>query len=354
MKSSTKFKLLCFGVCTVAAVGLGIYLSQTESTPSSVKTALAETTVSEAKQETSEEAIEIETTESEQLAVSEEETEPETESEMESETETDTEDIAVQEPNTTAAGENIPATSFTVCIDPGHYKGASGLQGENIYGYEEGVFTLKIALALRNELEQYGIHSYLTRETDSINISGYSNGDLDHGKISLRGEMAKGADLFVSIHTNANQENANGYPTCSQPVGINKTIVLVNQVAAKSEPMIQMANEIGQALTAAGHTLGICETDQFQSADTAHLTEWTDQYNDSLQTQGTVCYRLGQHGDYYGVLRGAANVGVPGMIIEHGFHTVEEVRRQAMQGDLAQEWAKADAYGIAKGFGIIR
>ena len=75
-----------------------------------------------------------------------------------------------------------------VCIDPGHYKGASKLSGDQLYGYEEGVFTLKVALALRDELQKYGIQSYLTRETDSITIAGYTNGDLDHGKISLRGE----------------------------------------------------------------------------------------------------------------------------------------------------------------------
>lgn len=179
------------------------------------------------------------------------------------------------------------------------------------------------------------------------------NRDLDRGNISLRGEIAKDADLFVSIHTNANKDNANGYPTCSQPVGINKPIVLINQVAAGSDQIIQVANEIGQALTKTGNHLGICETDQFQYADKEHLTQWSDQYNDSLHVQGTVCYRLGQHGDYYGVLRGASNVGVPGMIIEHGFHTVEEVRKLAMEGNLAKQWAKADAEGIAKGFGVI-
>lgn len=41
------------------------------------------------------------------------------------------------------------------------------------------------------------------------------------------------------------------------------------------------------------------------------------------------------------------------MIIEHGFHTVEEVRKLAMEGNLAKQWAKADAEGIAKGFGVI-
>ena len=65
-------------------------------------------------------------------------------------------------------------------------------------------------------------------------------------------------------------------------------------------------------------------------------------------------YRVGQDGrDYYGVLRGAAAVGVPGLIIEHGMHTVPEVRKTAMEGDLLCRWACADARGIANGFGFV-
>ena len=75
-------------------------------------------------------------------------------------------------------------------------------------------------------------------------------------------------------------------------------------------------------------------------------------YNDATNVEGTVCRRMGQSGDYYGVLRGAANVGVPGMIIEHGFHTVPEMRGTAKTGELAKAWARADAEGIAEGFGF--
>lgn len=310
--------------------------------------------LSEMTEETKEEMIQ-ETT----VTITEEMTEETTEKITE-ETQTRTEEPGENEQSAEqtvkseeSSSQGIEDTGIVVCIDPGHYQGASKLSGDNLYGYEEGVFTLKVALALRDELQKYGIQSYLTRKTDSITIAGYTNGDLDHGKISLRGEYAKDADLFVSIHTNANKDQANGYPTCSQPVSINKTIVLVNAVAVKSEQAITIANEIGKAMTKTSYDQKLCTTDQFQVADADHLTEWTDSYNDSLNTEGTVCYRWGEHGDYYGVLRGASNVGVAGMIIEHGFHTVEEVRRQAKEEDLAEKWAQADAYGIAKGFGVI-
>lgn len=248
--------------------------------------------------------------------------------------------------------EESMASNVLICIDPGHYKGASEASGENMYGYEEGIFTVRVGLALKGELEEHGIDSYLTRETDNITIAGYTNAALDRGHISLRGEYAAGSNLFLSIHTNANNDNANGCDTWQQPLAINKTLVIVNQTAGQSEQMLTVANEIGKAVTAANCRLGLSLTDQFERAGRDSVRPWTDEYNDSLNVKGTVCCRLGTDGDYYGVLRGAADAGVPGMIVEHGYHTVEEVRRQAMTENLAMEWARADAEGITKGLGF--
>lgn len=58
--------------------------------------------------------------------------------------------------------------------------------------------------------------------------------------------------------------------------------------------------------------------------------------------------------DYYGVLRGASAVGVPGMIVEHAHHTVAETRQYAMTGPLAELWADADAKGIAAAYDFVR
>lgn len=247
----------------------------------------------------------------------------------------------------------VVASNVLICVDPGHYKGASIVPSdETMYGYEEGIFTLRVGLALREELAKHGINSYLTRETDSITIDNYTNAALDKGKISLRGMYAAGSNLFISLHTNANGDNANGCDTWQQPLDINKTLIILNQTASNREPIIAVANEIGAAVTTTSCRLGLSVTDQFERVAAGSLLVWTGDYNDSVDVKGTVCYRLGDNGDYYGVLRGAASVNVPGMIIEHGFHTVEEMRRQAMTGNLANEWARADADGIAKGFGF--
>lgn len=263
--------------------------------------------------------------------------------------------LPAESENTAGEGGVVLASNRSVCIDPGHYYRSSELEGTELYGYGEGIFMLRLGIALRDTLRtEYGIDSVLTRETDDITIGGYTNGELDNQHLSLRGEFSRGQDLFVSLHTNANLDDANGYPTCSQPIEITKTLIFVNLPGASSEETILQANEIGTRLSALNDSLGLSASDQFDRVRIGRLHDWSDEFNDALNTPGTVCQRLGDaQQDYYGVLRGAAAVGVPGMIIEHGFHTVAALRRAAMQGDLAAQWAAADAEGIAAGYGFL-
>lgn len=246
----------------------------------------------------------------------------------------------------------LPSDAPLVCIDPGHYKDSSTLEGADLYGYGEGIFTLRLARLLAAELQKYGINSYLTRDGDSITLGGYTDEALDRGHISLRGEYSKGADLFVSLHTNGNADGANGRAQNDQPLSLNKAFIIVNRAALSSDIAVDAANAIGLTLTAVNHKRGISWTDIFYSVDKSGIGMWETGYNDAEFMYGSVYQRPGQKGDYYGVLRGSNIVGVPGMIIEHGYHTIPEVRRQAMMEDLAEDWAKADAYGIAVGFGL--
>lgn len=255
------------------------------------------------------------------------------------------------------AGYSDPAlcSNLYLCIDPGHYAGKNAVTGEDSYGYAEGDFTLRLALELRRELkENYGISSCMTRDSGDITLDGYSNERLDSGHVSLRGSYAgdQGCDLFLSIHTNANEDHANGVGTFQQPVKINKPIVIANDVALSSETVRSACNEIGKNLVKASGRMGISSQERFVPLKDAHAMEWSVAYNDSVDQEGTVVCRHGNHGQYYGVLRGAQEVSVPGIIIEHGFHTVPEMRNAAMNGDLASVWAEADAAGIAAGYGF--
>ena len=250
-------------------------------------------------------------------------------------------------------GETVLASNLLICIDPGHFGVESQIVDADSYGYAESTVVLWMGLKLQEILkEQYGIDSYLTRETDDITIGGYANEDLDSRKIALRGEYAAGSDFFISLHTNANAEDANGHSTFEQPVAINKTIILANRVAYTSPAALALCNAVGEEVTGVSVRMGLSVVDSFRTVDTGTVADWTVEYNDSLEAEGTVCRRLGSGGDYYGVLRGSASVGVPGIIIEHGFHSAPDVRRAAMEGDLLEEWVKADARGIARGFGF--
>lgn len=242
-----------------------------------------------------------------------------------------------------------------ICIDPGHYYGVNTVTGEKSYGYVEGDFTLQVALNLqRILLEKYGIESFLTRETGTIDLHGYSDYELDSMYLELRGAVAKeqDCDFFLSIHTNANLPNANDYPPLLQPKQITKTIVLANELCCQDETWIAVANAIGENVSTVNVEEGIAEERPFIKAEAGNIPDWSDWWNDSLTQPGAVLRRLGEHGDYYGVLRGANKQGIPGIIVEHGFHSVPEMRYAASYGDLAMRWAEADADGIAEGLGI--
>lgn len=256
-------------------------------------------------------------------------------------------------------GKEILSSNVLICIDPGHYAGRNTVEGELSYGYAEGDFTLDVALELQQILkEKYGIHAYMTRTTEHINIHGYRDVNLDSNRISLRGKKAasKDSDLFVSIHTNANSDNAHGYETCLQPIGMNKPLILVNTIGCNDEKTIDVSNAVGLNLAKANYVLGTASVEDFVLAKAGEIEEWTGPKNDALDTPGTVYYRFRKDVeydvDYYGVLRGAAVVEKPGIIIEHGFHTVPEMRKEAMEGNLKSIWANIDAYGIAYGFGF--
>lgn len=248
-------------------------------------------------------------------------------------------------------GAQIMASNIIICVDPGHYARKNEVYENGAVVYCEGDFTLQLAKKLRHKLkEKYGVTTYLTRTTRNICIRGFENMALDASRISLRGEAAKGMNLFVSLHTNANLEHANGTDTNDQPEDITKPIIIVNAIACEKKEALKIANAIGINLAEENWKTGLGKHEKFHTVSGKDdILNWTDAYNDSVDKEGTVCVRWENNRDYYGVLRGASSVSVPGMIIEHGFHTVKKMRTLAASGTLDEVWADADARGIAKG-----
>lgn len=203
--------------------------------------------------------------------------------------------------------ENVEAADkVVVVIDPGH--GGTGLDDtENGARYiddlPEKEVNLVTALSLKQELLKYNnVEVYLTREDDR--------------RISLedRVDFAKsaGADVMISCHYNA------------------------------SESHLFYGSEI---FTSA---FGNCYTTGRGLAECI-MRQWVD---DGQASKG-IKVRIGNGGnDYYGVIRHGREVGLPVIIIEHGYLDNHiDYERLGTQQDW-ERMGRLDARGIAEYYGL--
>ena len=188
-----------------------------------------------------------------------------------------------------------------IVLDPGH--GQNYNKGA-VAPYYEGNQMFKLAYYLNPELERYGIAVKVTRSKVT-----------DDPALSTRGKMAKGYNLFLSLHSNAPPADAKDYSKI-------KGTSIYDSV---TRPNKALADALGQAIA---KTMG-------------HNFRGTN-------------YRRGTNGDYYGVLRNAVAVGVPSAIlIEHGFHTNPDDCRWLLDDNNLKKLAKAEAEVIAAHYKII-
>lgn len=187
-----------------------------------------------------------------------------------------------------------------ICIDAGHYGKYNQSPADSRYYESELVW--KLHLLQKKYLEGYGI--------DVITTRGEINGDRS---LFERGAASRGCDLFISDHTNAVGNSINN--SIDYPVAY----CVING----------SADGIGMALAQCVET--VMETGQ----------------------QARIEHRRGQNGDYYGVLRGAASVGTPGLILEHSFHTNAGIVRWLLNENNLDRLASAEAETIALYYNII-
>ena len=98
------------------------------------------------------------------------------------------------------------STKETILIDAGH--GGYDVGAVSNYGDYEKDINLDIALLVGKQLKSYGFEVVYTRTGDSVSWSDDNTEDLQ-----TRCDLAnkKNADLFVSIHLNSSEYEANGY-----------------------------------------------------------------------------------------------------------------------------------------------
>lgn len=189
-----------------------------------------------------------------------------------------------------------------ICLDAGHYGKYN--RSPMVKAYYESDFSWKFHLLLKKALEQYGITVMTTRKKQSEDLT-----------LESRGRKAKGCDLFLSIHSNAAGNRM------AETVDYPLACLSVNH----------KADAIGKQLAA-------CIADTMntkQAAKTIHKR-----------------YSLFSQKDWYGVLRGAADVGVPGVLLEHSFHTNAAAANWLLQNDNLAKLAQAEAKVIADYYGI--
>lgn len=181
-----------------------------------------------------------------------------------------------------------------IMLDPGHY---GSYYNKGAYpGYWESNMTWQLYLYLRDELENYdGFKIGTTRAAKAIDRDVY-----------YRGTASSGYDLFLSLHSNAAGASAD-YP------------LIIKQ--KKNGVPAKLTTPLGKAIE---NTIGTK-----QSARTITKT------NSDGKTE------------YYGVLRGSAAVGTPGLILEHSFHTNYRAAKWLYQNSNLKLLAKAETKVLA-------
>lgn len=179
-----------------------------------------------------------------------------------------------------------------ICLDAGHY--AKYNKSPVNSAYWESEMTWKLHLYLKAALEECGIEVITTRQEQEV--------DLD---LEERGMMSEGCDLFLSLHSDAADNSSLDMPTAYCTI-------------------TEEVNPLGILL-----------------ADTVHKVMETRQ-------EGCIRNRVGDNGNYYGVLRGAAFVDVPGILIEHSYHTNLRSTNWLLVDSNLQKLAEAEAAVISE------
>lgn len=198
--------------------------------------------------------------------------------------------------------------AIKICLDAGHY--ARYNQSFVVPEYWESEMTWKLHLLLKDELEKRGFEVKTTRTDQKTDLN-----------VTERGKMAKGCDLFMSLHSDAAYDS-------DDP----------EEKKAANEPVDRVT---------VFHPL------DGRAADLSRLL--ADRIAEVMEVRqgGHVKTREGSYGNnYYGVINGAYQVGVPGLLIEHSFHTNRRSAKWLLDNDNLERLAIAEADVLAAYYGM--
>ena len=190
--------------------------------------------------------------------------------------------------------------AIKICLDAGHYGKYN--QSPAVKTYYEAEMTWKLHNLLKKYLEEYGVKVIQTRSKQAVDMG-----------LKARGQASKGCNLFISIHSNAVGNKAD------ESVDYPLVIVPINGSGTK----------IGEKL-----------------AKCIESTMGTKQKAKAISKKGSGDW------DYYSVIYGATSVDVPGIILEHSFHTNTKMAKWLLNEKNLDKLAKAEAEVIASHYGL--
>ena len=202
---------------------------------------------------------------------------------------------APSEPDDSDKEDKPMSTKYTVCLDPGH--GPDTVNGSPDGSYKEREFAWDMYTRIRPLLERHGVNVICTRTEDT------------KPSLTARCEVSNkaGADLFVSLHSNA--DGGSGWGTARGLL-----------VYTSSGPMTAKRNVAATAIVNRAHEAGVL----LHESGVTHQIEYT-------------------------VL---AKTDAPAVLIEYGFHTNQEDIGLLKDISYRDKLAEATAKGVCDFLGI--
>lgn len=202
--------------------------------------------------------------------------------------------------------------AIKIMLDPGHDK-AKYNQGA-APGYWEGAQMWRLYQFLRPALTRRGF------------IVGGTKSCCDQSvDVVTRGRMARGYDVFLSLHSNACADKS-----VDRPVGIYFVDDNCGGIDEESKELAVLLSEV------VAETMGTRYKAQQYSQKSSR-----DRDGDGLKND-----------DYYGMLYGAHQAGTPGVIVEHSFHTNPDAAAWLLDDDNLRRLAEAEADALAEYYGM--
>ena len=202
--------------------------------------------------------------------------------------------------------------SIKIMLDPGHDK-AKYNQSPVVKEYWEGERMWRLYEILRPILEAKGFTVGCTKSRCDQAV-----------EVTARGKKAKGYDCLISLHT-----NACGSESVNRPVGIYFVDDDCGKIDDTSKALAKLLSETVEKV------MGTTAAEQY-SRKSGNDRDGDGKKND----------------DYYGVLYGAHQAGVPAVILENSFHTNTKAAKWLMSDSNLKKLAQALADALANHYGL--